>query len=158
MASAGRFCYDYPRPGFTADIVLLRETADEHEVLLIQRGHPPFQGAWALPGGFVDEGEAPEAAARRELREETAIDTGVPLIQVGAFGEPGRDPRGWVVSVAYAAAGRWDRSVAMAGDDADDVGWWPLSALPDLAFDHSEIIKTALQRLGLASSRFPRQQ
>jgi 8-oxo-dGTP diphosphatase len=145
-----RFCYDYPRPGLTADVVLLRETGDGHEVLLIQRGHAPFQGAWALPGGFVNEGEAPEAAARRELREETAIDTGVPLVQVGAFGEPGRDPRGWVVSVAYAATGSWERTVAMAGDDAAGVAWWDVAGLPDLAFDHAAIIETALERLGLA--------
>jgi 8-oxo-dGTP diphosphatase len=144
-----RFCYDYPRPGLTADVVLLRETGDGHEVLLIQRGQAPFQGAWALPGGFVDEGETPEAAARRELLEETSVEADVPLIQVGAFGDPGRDPRGWVVSIAYAATGSWERAIATAGDDAAGVAWWDVTGLPELAFDHAEIIQTTLTRLGL---------
>ena len=145
-----RFCYDYPRPALTADVVLLRETGDGHELLLIRRGQGPFEGAWALPGGFVDEGETPEAAARRELLEETAVDTDVSLIQVGAFGDPGRDPRGWVVSIAYAAVGAWERAVATAGDDAAGVAWWPIATLPELAFDHAEIIEVSLERLGLA--------
>jgi 8-oxo-dGTP diphosphatase len=152
MSSNERFCYDYPRPALTVDVVLLREVGDGHEVLLIRRGQAPFQGAWALPGGFVDEGEAPEAAARRELHEETAMHADTPLIQVGAFGNPGRDPRGWVVAVAYAATGTWDRSIATAGDDASGAAWWSLDKLPDLAFDHAEIIDTALERLGLISA------
>ena len=73
-------------------------------MLLIQRKNDPFAGSWALPGGFVDEGENLEQAAARELQEETSVDpTSVPLVQVGAYGDPGRDPRGWTVSVAYCA-------------------------------------------------------
>ncbi len=151
MPDDERYCYEHPRPALTADVVLFRTIANGHEVLLIERGQAPFRGQWALPGGFVDEGEAPEAAAIRELREETSIDTDLVLTQVGAFGEPGRDPRGWVVSVAYAATGTWDRSIATAGDDAAGTAWWPVSALPELAFDHGEIIETALQRLNLPS-------
>lgn len=143
------FCYRYPRPALTVDIVLLRGVRSGHEVLLIQRGHAPYCGAWALPGGFVEEGESPEAAARRELAEETSMELELPLVQIGAFGEPGRDPRGWVVSIAYAAIGAWDRSTASAGDDAADTAWWLITELPNLAFDHAEIIQTAVERLRL---------
>jgi len=123
------------------DIVLIKERRDGPEILLIQRGHPPFAGHWALPGGFVDENEPLEAAARRELFEEAGV---VPpeLQQLGAFGDPGRDPRGWTVSVAF-----WTRIAGdvtpRAGDDASAARWWPLNALPPLAFDHADIVRQA---------------
>ncbi|MFI5945544.1 NUDIX domain-containing protein [Streptomyces uncialis] len=125
---------------YTADIVLL---AAGH-VLLIERGWPPHQGAWALPGGHVDRGETSLAASVRELEEEAGITVPVTgLRQVGAFDAPGRDPRGRYVTVAYTAT-----LPAMvqptAGDDATAARWWPLDALPDLAFDHAEIIAGAL--------------
>ncbi|HRT31038.1 MAG TPA: NUDIX hydrolase, partial [Anaerolineae bacterium] len=94
------YTYDYPRPMLTVDIALARPGPRGPEVLLIQRGHPPFKGAWALPGGFVEEGETLEQAARRELQEETGL-TDLPLQQLAAFGDPGRDPRGWTVSVVF---------------------------------------------------------
>src|SRR5438552_18167133 len=96
-----QFCYDFPRPALTADaIVLTREPSPR--VLLIRRKHPPFIGAWALPGGFVDQDEPVEDAVRRELREETGLDIEI-WEQIQTFGDPGRDPRGWTVSVAFVA-------------------------------------------------------
>jgi len=139
--------YDYPRPALTADVVALRFRANALECLLIERARPPFEGSWALPGGFVDAGEAPRAAAARELREETAVAVDAEaLIELGAFGDPGRDPRGWVVSVGWAALLPSDAAAA-AGDDARAARWWPLAALPALAFDHARVIARAAERL-----------
>ncbi len=137
--------YERPRPALTADVVLLREGAETPEVLLIRRGSDPFAGAWALPGGFVEPEEELEAAARRELAEETGIRR-VELEQIAAFGTPGRDPRGWVVSVAF-----WGwltgEAETSAGDDAAEARWWPLNSLPALAFDHGEILERTRRRV-----------
>lgn len=133
------YTYPYPRPALTVDIALLRPGAGGPEVLLIRRGHVPFAGCWALPGGFVDEGEPLKAAACRELQEETGV-TGVTLRQLAAFGDPGRDPRGWTVSVVFWTWLAEGEFAVQAGDDAAAVGWWPLSALPPLAFDHDRIL------------------
>jgi len=141
----GRYVYDYERPSVTVDIVTVTREA-EPRVLLIRRKHDPFAGAWALPGGFVDPGETLAAAAARELREETGVG-GVDLEQLAAFGDPGRDPRGWTVSVAFLA--RVDAgAAAAAADDAAEVGWHPLAAPPSpLAFDHANILARARARL-----------
>ncbi len=139
-------CYPYPRPALTVDIVVLRpaqEPSQPPQILLIRRRHAPFAGLWALPGGFADEGEAPDVAARRELSEETGL-TGVGQRQIGAFGAPGRDPRGWVVSIAYLVTTESDDAVPVAGDDAEDARWWSVEELPQLAFDHAAIISAAL--------------
>ena len=131
--------YDFPRPGLTVDLLVV---SPSREVLLVQRHNEPFQGSWALPGGFVEEMEPLEDAARRELREETGVEVSE-LTQVMTVGEPGRDPRGWTVSVVYLA--RLDpKSVKLAaGDDAADARWFPLDALPELAFDHRMILDHA---------------
>ncbi|MBD2818520.1 NUDIX hydrolase [Streptomyces rochei] len=123
----------------TADVVLF---AAGH-VLLIERGWDPYEGYWALPGGHVDTGETSVAAAARELEEEAGIAVPVAdLRQVGAFDAPGRDPRGRYVSVAYTAT--LPAPVPpTAGDDATAARWWPLDALPDLAFDHADILAAA---------------
>lgn len=149
------FTYEYPRPAVTVDIVLFTARGGELSVLLVRRANPPFKGAWALPGGFVDPGESLEDAARRELEEETAV-TGITLHQLGAFGDPGRDPRGPTVSVAYTAFLSAPPR-AHAGDDAADAQWLPLSILAidggrpkaggRLAFDHLKIVARARQRL-----------
>ncbi len=136
------YTYPYPRPSVTVDIVLLRPGEAGLEVLLIQRGRPPFEGAWALPGGFVEENEPLEAAAARELQEETHLE-GLSLQQLGAFGDPGRDPRGWTVTVAFWAQLTEAGMEAQADDDAADARWWPLQALPILAFDHAKILERA---------------
>ncbi|MFK4123553.1 NUDIX domain-containing protein [Streptomyces longwoodensis] len=124
---------------YTADVVLV---AAGH-VLLIERGWAPYEGCWALPGGHVDAGETSLTAAARELAEETGISVPLPdLRQVGAFDAPGRDPRGRYVSVAYTAT--LPAPVApTAGDDATAARWWPLDALPPLAFDHADILTAA---------------
>jgi 8-oxo-dGTP diphosphatase len=138
--------YEYPRPGLTVDVVALRGAADEREVLLVCRGQDPYAGRWALPGGFVDELERLEHAARRELAEETGLATEAPMRQVGTFGDPGRDPRGWTVGVAFLLELGESRPEVRGGDDAAEAAWHRLDALPrPLAFDHELIIATALE-------------
>ncbi len=139
-----RYTYDYPRPAVCVDMAIFTLRDDRFQVLLIRRGDEPFQGQWALPGGFVDIDEDLEAAARRELEEETGV-TAAALHQFGAFGTPGRDPRGRTISVGYYALVNHDRVRPRAGDDAADVGWFPVRRPPPLAFDHRLLLGTALK-------------
>ena len=135
----------YEKPALTVDIVVVAPIGGGRKVLLIQRKHPPFEGRWAIPGGFVDPHEPLEDAARRELIEETGIEP-AHLEQLHTFGTPGRDPRGWTVSVAYLAVleeGAAQSIQPHAGDDAADAGWFDLLAPPSLAFDHAEILAHA---------------
>ncbi|MFJ9846985.1 NUDIX domain-containing protein [Kitasatospora sp. NPDC101155] len=128
---------------YTADVVA---TTPDGRVLLIERGWPPFEGAWALPGGHVDPGESSREAAARELEEETGVrvDT-TDLLQLGAWDTPGRDPRGRYVTVAYLAEVPDDTPIT-AGDDARTARWWKWNELPEqLAFDHAAILATALR-------------
>ena len=134
---------DYPRPMLTVDTVVLT-VEPTPSVLLIQRGNPPFAGAWALPGGFVDEGETVAEAAPRELEEETGLRVG-PLEMLGVYDTPGRDPRGWTISVVYLARVP-GRAEVRGGDDAREACWFAGDALPDLAFDHALIVADALRR------------
>jgi 8-oxo-dGTP diphosphatase len=99
-----------------------------------------------LPGGFVNEDEPPEAAARRELREETGV-TAVSLDEVGTFGDPGRDPRGWTVSIAYCTYLDDKNIEPKAADDAAEVAWFPLAKLPRMAFDHVKILAAVRRRV-----------
>lgn len=141
------YTYEYPRPAVTVDVVLFTIRGGELAVLMIRRGGPPFKGQWALPGGFVEENESLERAASRELKEETGIEQ-TALEQLGAFGDPGRDPRGHTVSVAfYAFLVAPARPVA--ADDAADAQWVSVSALARqrVAFDHARIIALAVERL-----------
>ncbi|MFE9427796.1 NUDIX domain-containing protein [Kitasatospora sp. NPDC006697] len=128
---------------FTADVVA---TTPDGRVLLIERGWPPFDGAWALPGGHVDAGETSRQAAARELAEETGVRVdAAELLQLGAWDTPGRDPRGRYVTVAYLAVVPDDTPIT-AGDDARNACWWPFDGLPEqLAFDHAAILATALR-------------
>lgn len=114
----------YPRPAVTVDMVLFSIDGDKPVIMLIKRGNHPFIGQWAFPGGFVGEGESTEEAAARELREETAIE-GVNLEQLYTVSTPGRDPRGWTVSVLYSAVLKSD-AIARAGDDAEDARWFTI--------------------------------
>jgi 8-oxo-dGTP diphosphatase len=148
MAKAPRkkpYCYEYPRPAVTVDLVLVTRER-KPRVLLIRRKHDPFAGSWALPGGFVDENETLEAAARRELREETGLEV-EELEQLKTFGDPGRDPRGWTIAVAHLARVDAAELRPEAADDAAEVGWHRLDRLPPLAFDHDQILACARQRL-----------
>ncbi|MEU2564867.1 NUDIX hydrolase [Streptomyces longispororuber] len=124
---------------YTADVVAL---TPDGSVLLIERGWPPYEGAWALPGGHVDLGETSRVAAARELEEETGVRVAVDeLRQIGVWDSPGRDPRGRYVTVAYAAVVPAGTQI-VAGDDARRARWWPLSNPPEhLAFDHAEILR-----------------
>jgi 8-oxo-dGTP diphosphatase len=138
--------YDYPRPALTADCVVFGLEGEDLQVLLIQRDKDPFAGCWALPGGFVNEGETPEQAARRELGEETGL-SDIFLEQLYTFGEPGRDPRGWTVTVAYYALVNRTEHPARAADDARGADWFSVRKPPALAFDHNQILDLACQRL-----------
>ena len=137
------YTYKYPRPAVTADCaVITRE--EEPKALLIQRGNEPFKGCWAFPGGFMDMDETTEQCAIRELEEETGLKVSG-LRQIGAYSKVDRDPRGRTVTVAYLAV--VDRPLPVKGqDDAARAEWWPLSALPRLAFDHDEIMRDAIRK------------
>ena len=130
----------------TVDIVIFTIQFDELKVLLVKRGIPPFKEEFALPGGFVHEHESLDAAAMRELREETGV-SDVYLEQLYSFGDPGRDLRERVITVAYYALILADRSQLAAGTDTTEAAWWGVSRLPALAFDHRKIFDYALQRL-----------
>ncbi|MFO8008681.1 MAG: NUDIX hydrolase [Candidatus Brocadiia bacterium] len=118
------------------------------ELLLIRRRNPPYQGRWALPGGFVDEDEDLPDACARELLEEAGLRPAA-LAQIGAWGTPGRDPRGRNVSVAYLAVVRPSERSARAGDDAAEARWFPVGDLPKTAFDHADIVAAGLEKLRL---------
>jgi 8-oxo-dGTP diphosphatase len=147
--SKNKYCYQYPRPAVTVDVVIVTG-AVKPQVLLIRRKQDPFAGMWAIPGGFVDMDEPLEAAARRELREETGVEPDR-LEQLHTFGDPGRDPRGRTISVVYLAQVDVNRVKPQAGDDAAEVGWHDLSNLPPLAFDHDKILARARQKLAITS-------
>jgi 8-oxo-dGTP diphosphatase len=130
----------------TVDIVVFTVHEQTLQVLLIERGIDPFKGRYALPGGFVRAEETLEQAAFRELLEETGTKD-VYLEQLYTFGDPHRDPRGRVVTVAYYALVPNDKSPLLAGTDAAAAAWYPVSALPPLAFDHKKIVEYAVDRL-----------
>ncbi len=140
------FSYEYPHPAVTVDIVIFTLSADQLKLLLIRRGGDPFRGHWALPGGFVNMDESLEKAARRELEEETGV-AGVYLEQLYTFGKPDRDPRERVITVAYYALVPAEMLNVQAASDAEAVAWFGLGELPELAFDHKEIVSMAHERL-----------
>ena len=141
------YTYEYPRPSLTVDCIIFGlDESSRLKVLLIQRAKDPFKDAWALPGGFVDENETLEYAALRELKEETGVSE-VFIEQLFTFGTPGRDPRGRVVTVAYYSLINLAEHKIGADTDAQDVKWFPINSLPPLAFDHAEILETAITRL-----------
>jgi 8-oxo-dGTP diphosphatase len=151
----------HPKPGLTADVVVVAAGEGRPRVLFIQRKRDPFRGAWALPGGFVEPTETVAEAAARELNEETGLD-GVAVEELGCFSKPGRDPRGWVVTIAHLAVIPAERAKrAKAGDDASETAWLELTSPPgggftlshdgepveQLAFDHRDIVAAAVKRL-----------
>jgi len=146
QANPANHCYAYPHPAVTTDIVIFTIRAGKLELLLVKRRNDPHRGRWALPGGFVDSGEDLEECALRELEEETGI-TGVYLEQLYTFGQPQRDPRERVISVAYYALVPSDVMSLRAASDAEAVDWFGYDDLPQLAFDHREIVAMAHHRL-----------
>ena len=148
----------FPRPSVAADIVALtlREepTGDwrapvrrRAAALLVKRGGHPFRGMWALPGGFLRPGESLEGCARRELREETALEASA-LLPLAPVSTPGRDPRGWILSAPHLCIVSSGTNAIRGGTDADEARWFPLDGLPKkLAFDHAAILAEALRRL-----------
>ena len=141
-----RYCYDYPRPAVSADIAIFALDQSNVHILLIKRGNEPFKDKWALPGGYLEMDETIEICAERELFEETAI-RNASLEQFYTFSSINRDPRGRVLTVAF-----WsliDKNLARisAGDDAVQAEWFLLNKMPELAFDHAEIVALAIEKL-----------
>jgi 8-oxo-dGTP diphosphatase len=142
------YTYDYPRPAVTVDCLIFSRSGQSTSLLLIQRDKPPFEGDWALPGGFVDIEEPLETAAHRELEEETGI-RDIRLQQFQTFGKPGRDPRGRTISVVYLGFMDPHSQQAKAGSDARNARWFDILHLPHLAFDHLDIIHLAIKKMEL---------
>lgn len=140
------FTYKHPHPAVTVDCVVFGFDEADLKLLLVQRNGSPFKGCWALPGGFIQIDEDLETSARRELAEETGISR-LYLEQLYSFGEPKRDPRERVISIAYYALVKLADHPVRAASDAAEVAWFPTVELPKLAFDHERIVETALRRL-----------
>ncbi len=139
------YTYDYPRAAVTADVSVLR--LDEvPEILLIQRLDPPFKDMWALPGGFMEMEETLEETARRELMEETSIRAGE-LIRFDTYDKPGRDPRGRTITQVFAMIWKEEMGRPKAGSDAANLQWFGLNDLPELAFDHQQIVNDVLRMI-----------
>ena len=142
----GQYAYRWPRASVTADAVLFAEKGGQMHVLLIERGNEPYKGYWAFPGGFLEMDETVAHCAERELEEETGIRlTGMQLS--GIYSDVDRDPRGRVITAAYTAMTSMPEAVA--SDDAAAAQWWPLDALPQLAFDHATILEDARRLIGI---------
>ncbi len=141
------YTYKYPRPMVTVDCLIFNSLNEPAQVLLIRRNNPPFQNMWALPGGFVDMDESLEAAALRELQEETGLHLNH-LEQLHTFGKPDRDPRGRNIAVVFTGFVQ-KLLTPKADDDAGDAQWFAVNNLPELAFDHAEIIAMGLKRFNL---------
>jgi 8-oxo-dGTP diphosphatase len=137
-----KYCYDYPRASVTVDAIILDEQT-RRKILLIKRKNNPYKSAWAFPGGFIEMDENLEDSVKREVLEETSLE-GIEFIQFRAFGNVGRDPRGRnIVVVFYGFCGEPEN--AKGGDDAAETHWFDIDNLPQLAFDHSEILKKFLE-------------
>lgn len=138
--------YRYPRPAFTVDAAVLCEEKGRFHILLIRRGRDPFQGMWALPGGFLEEHERVEDAVRRELKEETGLEI-KHFSFVGLYDKPDRDPRGRTLSAVFLAILDHCKPKPVHGDDAAEARWFSLTDLPPLAFDHDEIVADVVAML-----------
>jgi len=153
MVRKKAYCYEWPRPAVTVDIALFTVSGALNDlrlqVLLIERDDEPFAGEWALPGGFVRENEDLEAAALRELEEESGVSWSA-LEQVETVGTPGRDTRGHIITVVYVGLTPGDRHQLQPRGDARQARWWDVSSstpLPSLAFDHTLLLDRALKHL-----------
>lgn len=140
------FTYAWPHPAVTVDVIVFTLEKGRLKALLIQRDNPPGEGMWAIPGGFIEIDESLKRAAWRELREETGVHV-AHLEQIGAFGHPDRDPRERIITVAYFALIAAEKLEIRADSDARDARLFPVNDLPELAFDHSKIMRRGLERL-----------
>lgn len=141
------YTYEHPRPSVTVDVAIFRPMGEDYQILLIQRAQGPYKGKYALPGGFIEMDESLEEAARRELFEETGVEN-LQLTQIQTFSDPGRDPRGRVISTCFGCVlDTGDKIRIQAGDDAADANWFGLTDLPSLAFDHPLVIQAAIAKL-----------
>ncbi len=147
MNKKGKYVYDWPRPMVTVDAVVFAVTHGSIELLLIKRGHEPFKGQWAIPGGFIGMEEELDDAVARELQEETGL-TGIPLEQIHTFGTVGRDPRGRQITVVYMGIIKEGLDRIKAGDDAAQAQWFDINNLPpNMAFDHNLVANFAIEKL-----------
>ena len=140
------YTYKYPRPAVTVDMVMFSKFEESWKVLLIRRGNPPFEGQWAFPGGFVEMDEKLIDSATRELEEETGMKD-VKLMQFRAYGDPGRDPRGRTIAVVHYGFVDSDKTKVQGGDDASEAKWFAPDELPELAFDHTKIMRELMDYL-----------
>lgn len=140
------FTYEYPRPSVTVDIAVFCKFIEGWKILLIQRGRPPFLDNWALPGGFIEMDETLLKSAERELEEETGLKN-VHLEQFKAYGDPGRDPRGRTVSVAYYGFTTVGNSKVEGADDAKSAAWFSSDQIPEMAFDHGKILNELIDKI-----------
>ena len=138
--------HSFPKPSVTVDIIIFTIKENELKVLLVKRKINPFKDKWAIPGGFVGIKESLEDAAKRELEEETGVKD-VYLEQLYTFGEPERDPRGRVITVAYMALINSEEIRLKASTDVSEAKWFPIKKIPQLAFDHKKIFDYSLKRL-----------
>ena len=134
------YSYEYPRPAVSADIAVFRNQGKDLQILLIFRKNDPYKGMWALPGGFMEMDETLEQTAARELEEETGLKD-INLKQFRTFSQLDRDPRTRVITTVFFGFTSMENSAAVGGDDAAEAKWFPLDALPALAFDHHDIIR-----------------
>ena len=146
MDSENKYCYRYPHPAVTVDCVIFGFDGRGLKIILIERGLPPYEGYWALPGGFVKPDETLEEGAARELFEETGL-ANVYMEQFKAFSRPDRDPRERVITIGFIGLVKPDDYKLLAGDDAAKAFWFDEDTLPPLAFDHREIIREAREHL-----------
>ena len=139
------FTYDYPRPCVTVDCVIFK-MGEPYEVLLIRRKFAPYKDLWAFPGGFINMDETLEQAAARELEEETGL-TGIELTQFHAFSAIDRDPRARTIGIAFYGFADKEKWEVKGTDDAAEAKWFPLDQIPQLAFDHDEILRKSLEKI-----------
>jgi 8-oxo-dGTP diphosphatase len=143
------YTYSYPRPAVTVDAIVFSKKEGRLFVALIRRANPPFLGDWAIPGGFVDIDESLEEAVARELVEETGL-RDIRLEQFYTYGDVHRDPRHRTISIVYIGYATDELHPLKAGDDASNAAWFPLDDLPNLAFDHKEMLSQAIEKKRLS--------
>ena len=147
MTERGKYIYDWPRPMVTVDAAVFSIFKDGPKLLLIQRKYPPFEGQWAIPGGFIEMDEELADAAARELEEETGL-TDIKLEQIHTFGGIGRDPRGRQITIVFMGIAKEGQTKITAGDDAEKAQWFDIEKPPDnMAFDHDKVAAFAIKKL-----------